>query len=168
MRQFEINRDEQHLRQAKAVYKRFVGLSEKGAKFEAADVEEAQAAIDDIDRKLGHLRRIEANKANAQPERTVPPPPPPPDDGKAKKRKGLGIGLVTGGSVVTVTGVSLLAYGSTFKRRATDQVTDQTGEVTSEGQSYIDTMSRRIADLARELNCLGHFEDDDDDRPRAA
>jgi len=31
----------------------------------------------------------------------------------------------------------------------------------------IDRMSRRIEDLARELNCLGHF-DNDDDRPRAA
>ena len=31
----------------------------------------------------------------------------------------------------------------------------------------IDRMSRRIDDLARELNCLGHF-DEDPDRPRAA
>jgi len=29
------------------------------------------------------------------------------------------------------------------------------------------TMSRRINDLARELKCLGYF-DDEDDRPRAA
>lgn len=32
----------------------------------------------------------------------------------------------------------------------------------------IDSLSRRIEDLARELNCLGHFDTDDDDRPRAA
>lgn len=31
----------------------------------------------------------------------------------------------------------------------------------------IDTMSRRMEDLAREFDCLGHF-DDDDGRPRAA
>ncbi|UCD74245.1 MAG: hypothetical protein JSV91_10690 [Phycisphaerales bacterium] len=31
----------------------------------------------------------------------------------------------------------------------------------------LDSMSRSIKDLARELNCLGFF-DDDDDRPRAA
>ena len=30
----------------------------------------------------------------------------------------------------------------------------------------IDSMSRRLDDLARELRCLGHF--DDDDGPRAA
>ena len=33
--------------------------------------------------------------------------------------------------------------------------------------SAIEMMSRKISDLARELNCLGFF-DDDDDRPRAA
>lgn len=32
----------------------------------------------------------------------------------------------------------------------------------------IETMSRRIDDLARELDCLGYFDDGDDDRPRAA
>ena len=32
----------------------------------------------------------------------------------------------------------------------------------------IDSISRRIDDLARELNLLGHFPDDDPDRPRAA
>ena len=32
----------------------------------------------------------------------------------------------------------------------------------------IDGMSRRIDELARELGCLGFFEDDDDDGPRAA
>jgi hypothetical protein len=31
----------------------------------------------------------------------------------------------------------------------------------------LETMSRRIDDLARELNCLGYF-DDDEDGPRAA
>lgn len=29
-------------------------------------------------------------------------------------------------------------------------------------------VSRRINDLAKELKCLGYFDDDDDDRPRAA
>lgn len=29
-------------------------------------------------------------------------------------------------------------------------------------------VSRRMEDLARALGCLGHFDDDDDDRPRAA
>ncbi len=32
----------------------------------------------------------------------------------------------------------------------------------------VESMSRKIKDLARELNCLGYFDDEDDDRPRAA
>lgn len=32
----------------------------------------------------------------------------------------------------------------------------------------LDSMDRRIDHLARELNCLVHFNKDDDDRPRAA
>lgn len=32
----------------------------------------------------------------------------------------------------------------------------------------IENMSRRIDDLARELKCLGHFDDDDDEGPKAA
>jgi len=35
-------------------------------------------------------------------------------------------------------------------------------------QAAVETISRKIKDLARELNCLGYFDDDDDDRPRAA
>ncbi len=40
----------------------------------------------------------------------------------------------------------------------------------SAGQVYeaIDNISRRIDDLARDLNCLGHFGDGDGDGPRAA
>ena len=48
---------------------------------------------------------------------------------------------------------------------------DLTGLPESASQVFeaIEVMSRRIDDLARELNCLGHFDDDDDDRgPRAA
>lgn len=147
MRQFDIDHDATHLRQARAVYERYLGLADKGATFEESDVDEAKEAIELIDRKLGHLRQIEANKANAAKEpRKVPPPPPSPgSEDKAKKQKALGIGLLSGGSVATVAGISLVAYGSTFKRRATDQVTAQTSTVTPEGQAYIDTMSRRGA-----------------------
>ncbi len=46
---------------------------------------------------------------------------------------------------------------------------DLTGLPESAGQVFdaIEVMSRRIEDLARELNCLGHF-DDDGRGPRAA
>ena len=41
-------------------------------------------------------------------------------------------------------------------------------QVAEDALAAIDTMSRKLRDLARELNCLGFFDDDDDDRPRAA
>jgi hypothetical protein len=40
--------------------------------------------------------------------------------------------------------------------------------VADDALAAIESMSRRIDDLARELNCLGSFNNDDDDRPRAA
>lgn len=44
-----------------------------------------------------------------------------------------------------------------------DQSTD-----TDEVLAAFSNVSRRINDLARELKCLGYFEDEDNDRPRAA
>jgi len=42
------------------------------------------------------------------------------------------------------------------------------GLSTGELLNAINSMSRRMDDLARHLNCFGHFNDDDDDTPRAA
>lgn len=44
---------------------------------------------------------------------------------------------------------------------------NQTCGNTEDVLEALENVSRRIDDLARELNCLGWF-DDDDDRPRAA
>jgi hypothetical protein len=44
-------------------------------------------------------------------------------------------------------------------------------EFTSDTDDVLDalqTVSRRITDLARELGCLGYFDDANDERPRAA
>ena len=53
-----------------------------------------------------------------------------------------------------------------FGRIPSDQ--PRIGFSTSELLSAINSMSRRMDDLARQLNCFGHFNDDDDDSPRAA
>lgn len=42
------------------------------------------------------------------------------------------------------------------------------GLSTGELLNAINSMSRRMDDLARQLNCFGHFNDEDDDAPRAA
>ena len=43
-----------------------------------------------------------------------------------------------------------------------------TPSVAEEALRLVESMSLRIDDLAREFGCLGKFDDDDDDRPRAA
>lgn len=60
-----------------------------------------------------------------------------------------------------------------FPRLAADQRWE-TKEAGIEGgdiddmMTTLDTVSRRIHDLARELKCLGYFDDENADRPRAA
>jgi hypothetical protein len=60
-----------------------------------------------------------------------------------------------------------------FPADLAEKLSEQSGDAASLRESAegvfdaIDNMSRRIEDLARELNCLGYFDDDDDD-PRAA
>jgi len=57
---------------------------------------------------------------------------------------------------------------TTAQRKADPFVLTGLAVSTEPVRAAIDDMSRRIEDLARELNCLGFFDDDDDDRPRAA
>jgi hypothetical protein len=45
--------------------------------------------------------------------------------------------------------------------------TDSRGSA-SDVMDALQTVSRRITDLARELKCLGYFDDGHNDRPRAA
>ena len=45
---------------------------------------------------------------------------------------------------------------------------ERTIDSVEDAQAAVENISRKIKDLARELNCLGFFDDDDDDRPRAA
>ena len=42
------------------------------------------------------------------------------------------------------------------------------GDTGNDVLAAFDTVSRRMDDLARALDCLGFFDDGDDDRPRAA
>ena len=56
-----------------------------------------------------------------------------------------------------------------FQFPADDEGMQPHGRLASSDEllGVVDSISRRIDDLARELNCLGHF-GDDDDTPRAA
>jgi hypothetical protein len=54
-----------------------------------------------------------------------------------------------------------------FPQRPLEGGTAEPGAAPHPALSAIEGVSRRIGDLARQLNCLG-FYDDDDNRPRAA
>ncbi|MHC5024063.1 MAG: hypothetical protein ACYTGG_09135 [Planctomycetota bacterium] len=64
------------------------------------------------------------------------------------------------------TRVTLPRAGGTSLLRPPNGVTPV--PATGGGRSYNDRASRRMDDLARQHNCLGYFDDGDDDRPRAA
>ena len=51
---------------------------------------------------------------------------------------------------------------------AADHESSETCDSASDVIDALQTVSRRITDLARELKCLGYFDDGDDGRPRAA
>jgi hypothetical protein len=56
-------------------------------------------------------------------------------------------------------------------RRMSEAADLESSNVRGSATDVIDalqTVSRRITDLARELKCLGYFDDGDDGRPRAA
>lgn len=142
-KQFNIDRDLQHLRQAKAIYERYLDQAEDVG-YRDDDQAETREALEQIDRKLRVAQQIQNNRT--QRSRPVPPPPKVEDEPEVDgKRRKLGIGMVAGGSVVAVGGVSLLAYGATFKGRAEDEVA-QVPDATN-GQDYVDLMSKRGAVL---------------------
>ena len=51
---------------------------------------------------------------------------------------------------------------------ADDPAAPPTPNSVRDAMQAMDDVSRRMEDLARQLNCLGYFPDGDDDRPRAA
>lgn len=61
-----------------------------------------------------------------------------------------------------------IPFPAALARRAVGRGQSKDADLTTELLNAFATVSRRIEDLARELKCLGYFDDDDQDRPRAA
>lgn len=135
-KQFDIDRDLQHLRQAKAIYQRYLDQA-TDAGYSEDDQADASEALEKIEIKLRMARQIQDNRERAK---ARPIPPPPPTVGDPKRRK-LGIGFVAGGSVLVAGGVSVLAVGATYKPRAETEA-DKFPEATN-GQEYIDLQTKR-------------------------
>lgn len=114
---FEVSQDLTHLRQARTIYQQFIREADVEAmmeQFNSQDVEDAKQELKLLETRLQALEN---------PKHSVPLiPPTAPASDAWKRPRNLGIGLVTSGGAVMVTGVALLAAGSTFESSAQDQV----------------------------------------------
>lgn len=121
-KQFSIDKDGAHLRQALQLYKRYREFAQTtGDLGEELDVE---TNISRLERKLKTLDQIERNRAEANKQEGPPPPPSttPTDDTEWKKPRNLGIGLTVTGGAATIGGIVMVALGSQFEGNAQVQV----------------------------------------------
>ena len=115
-KQYDIDEDEAHLRQALTLYQRYREFAQtRGDLGEELDIE---SRIARIERLL---------KESDEPEPVAEGPEPvaaagPVDIGDWKKPRKTGIGLVVGGSVATIGGVVLAVLGTQLEPNAQSQV----------------------------------------------
>lgn len=145
-KQFAIDRDITHLRQALVLYRNYYERVP-----DAGDAVEAHERIEDLERKIRAYAQIQKGKTS--PVSTISPPPPPPveapDLGRPTSWK-VGVGLLSSGAAVTVGGVAVFGYGASFRGRASrsaEQVTggDREHPAWDQSQDYIAAERRRGA-----------------------
>jgi tetratricopeptide (TPR) repeat protein len=116
-KQFEIDKDVSHLRQALALYRQYEEFVSGGDLGDELDV---HGKILNLERRLNTHDNIERNRANSKMEpRDIPPPPT--SNGWERHRK-TGVGLAVSGGVFLVGGVILSVVGSQFEPSARAQV----------------------------------------------
>jgi len=120
-KQFEIDKDIAHLRQALQLYRRYEEFVAGTGEFE--EEWEVEPRITSLENKLKTHDQIQRNREEAK--REGPPPPPRSvvtDDLEWKKPRNLGIGLVVTGGAATIGGVVMAVLGSRFEGNAQVQV----------------------------------------------
>jgi hypothetical protein len=149
IRAYEIDHDLAHLRQARAIYKRFIKEADVEAmfeKFSGQDVADARTELRMLEMRIEGLESVDQ-----------PVPPPPVADKMVqepaldwKKPRNIGIGLTASGSVALATGIGLLVYGSQFRPHAESQVAKLDGlgvpldhPARLEGMEYTDAETSR-------------------------
>jgi tetratricopeptide (TPR) repeat protein len=122
-KQFEIDKDVTHLRQALALYRQYEDFTEtQGDLGEELDI---HSKVLDLERRLRIHDDMERNRAAAATgARDVPPPPSSASDDGWKRPRNVGIGLLIPGSAAVVGGVVMLVAGSRFEPRAQAQVNE--------------------------------------------
>ncbi len=135
---YEVDRDVSNLRKGRAIYQRYVA--------------EATREIEAIDAKIEEL---EAKEPEPTPDPTPKPGPDTVDPGPkrdlnaeiaVRKKRGVGIGLMAGGSALVAGGVAAMIYGSFFETWARDDIrrNDSDPDTTDpDEQAYLDSEKQK-------------------------
>lgn len=152
-KQFMIDQDVTHLRQAKTLYERYLEFAQKTGNL--GDELDIESKLAHLNTQLKIHSEIQENKTKAE----GPPPLPPPvtdvgtdsgPDPDWKKPRNLGIGLVASGGAITIGGVVLAVLGSQFEGKAQTQVDSLADQgipmdhpAWAEGEEFVASEKRR-------------------------
>jgi tetratricopeptide (TPR) repeat protein len=120
MRAHEIDQDIEHLRQAQAIFERFVEEAEAHpGEVSEADVSEAQAQLEELERMLAAAAQQPVPEDRPTPEDTSDKPTADP-----AKLRARGIGLTAAGAALLGGGVGMLVWGTGYGPAAEAQVAE--------------------------------------------
>lgn len=118
MRAHEIDKDVEHLRQAQAIFERFVEEAEAYPdEIDEADVNEARAQLDELERMLAAAERPDPEADPTPAQRDQP-------SADATKLRARGIGLTVAGAALLGGGVGMLVWGTGYGPAAEAKVAE--------------------------------------------
>lgn len=119
---FTIDQDITHLRQAIALYERYLKFAQSTG--DLGDEIDAEAKLAHLRKQIRVHKQIEENRANSskQPPPAAPSPSPTDEGLDWERPRKTGIALVGAGGVLTLGGVALAVVGSQLEPRAEQEV----------------------------------------------
>lgn len=134
---YSIDEDTSHLRMARDLFQRHISEAREYG-YDEAEIARAQEELASVEDQLAELEA----KASAAPNEPAKPDEQAPKDTKKGSKRGLGIGLVVGGSALFAGGIGMLAFGTGFRRAAEDKVEDPDNPTTDE-QDFINQETKK-------------------------
>lgn len=122
-KQFEIDKDTSHLRQALDLYRRYRDFAREGGTID--DIFDVEDRIAKLEKRVRVADQLERNRRERTDKQDVPPPPPKgvvQDDLDWKKPRTTGAVLLGVGAAATIGGVVLAVVGSRYEPHARDEV----------------------------------------------
>jgi hypothetical protein len=149
---YEVDADPGHLRAARSIFQRFRDEASRGAGYDPADVAQAERQLTELDEQIEELEQRQAASSESKQPATTSPVDHERDSKEAEivRTRGIGIGLVVGGVVVTGVGATLLVFGSTFRAHAIESVRQDANDpglplddFDAEQQAHVDDETRK-------------------------